>query len=376
MKSNLLMRLCALLTLPLGATFAQSASSDESAAPTEVRRIALVPAQDPAPPEPPEAPKQSRAQLGVYLGGEGHAAAPGARVNALVAGSGAESAGLQPGDRILAIGDRRISTTAELIEAVQSKRAGDSVRLTVDRDGWRKVLEVRLGDAAQSDAEPQQLRARWFQVDELEEVESPHRSNDADGSAELEELRELIQREENGPRDIRVERRVFINGKELSREQLEEFGEQGEWWNLPEPSHDHQYWFEGQTESGDAHERHEAPQRVRVRLREEGAEQPDAQRMERIERMAQERRMQRAERLREVERSQVNDRRRQAERLHEVERSRTNDRRQRTEREPARDEALDRARQEFEALRAELDQMRAELDELRASLRQSRRERD
>ncbi|HEX6920131.1 MAG TPA: trypsin-like peptidase domain-containing protein [Actinomycetes bacterium] len=65
----------------------------------------------------------------------------------LVAGGPAEKAGLKPGDVIVAIDGKRVADSSELIVAIRSKSPGDTVRLTVRRDGDQKTLEVRLGSS-------------------------------------------------------------------------------------------------------------------------------------------------------------------------------------------------------------------------------------
>ncbi|MCA8980908.1 MAG: PDZ domain-containing protein, partial [Planctomycetes bacterium] len=211
-------RLLALLSLPLAATFAQEPAPDHAPAPVRVRSVLLAPAEpaEPLQPAEPQAPDQ-RGQIGVYLGADGDA--PGAGVRALVQGGGAEAAGLQPGDRILAVDDQRVTTSAQLIEIVRSKHAGDTVSLMVDRDGWRKRLEVVLRPAQPQDAGA----PRWQVVEELEEVEgdADARRVEVDGTqkqVELDELRKLIELHTGAPPEVRVDRRIWINGREVTPE--------------------------------------------------------------------------------------------------------------------------------------------------------------
>jgi regulator of sigma E protease len=59
-------------------------------------------------------------------------------------GEAAESAGLQPGDRITAADGQSLESWQELVAFVQ-QRPGETVRLTVSRDGQRRDVTVELG---------------------------------------------------------------------------------------------------------------------------------------------------------------------------------------------------------------------------------------
>jgi len=63
----------------------------------------------------------------------------------LVPGGPAEEAGLEPGDVILALDGTPVEGSSELIVAIRSKRPGDTVTLTVRRDGAEQDIEVTLG---------------------------------------------------------------------------------------------------------------------------------------------------------------------------------------------------------------------------------------
>jgi PDZ domain-containing protein len=359
MRTDLPIRLCVLLTLPFGAAFAQSASSESPAEPVQVRRVRLAAPAAPAEPARPLEPAQSRASkpghIGVYLGAAADGDS-GAQISQLVEGGAAEAAGLQAGDRILAIGDRKVKTSAELIAHVKAMQAGDTVRLRVDRDGWRKTIELQLRApaAAQQPAAPE--APRWIEVTETKshghEADAPHQHHgtehlhEHDSSAELEELRKLIELGGDDGGEIHVERRVWINGEELSPEQLEELHSEHEWIEvLEEESSRGSFFFSDDGEAPQA-----APKRVRVRL-EVDEDERAGERSRRVERREREQRMQRAERLREQE-SRNAERRRRAE----------------IEREVRRDPRAVRARAELDALREELDALRGEVGALRREL--------
>jgi len=81
----------------------------------------------------------------------------GALVVDVVAGSGAERAGLRPtrrdargrlllGDLIVAVDGETIASSADLLLALERRRPGETVTVTVERDGARRDLTVVLGE--------------------------------------------------------------------------------------------------------------------------------------------------------------------------------------------------------------------------------------
>lgn len=70
----------------------------------------------------------------------------GAYVNDVTAGSCAEAAGLQKGDIITAVDGTTITTSAELIDAKNTHRAGDEMQLTVYRGGESLLIVVTLDE--------------------------------------------------------------------------------------------------------------------------------------------------------------------------------------------------------------------------------------
>jgi S1-C subfamily serine protease len=62
-----------------------------------------------------------------------------------VSGEPAARAGIQPGDLIVKLGDRTITSPSDLGEAVLAHEPGDTVDVVVVRDGDRETLEVTLG---------------------------------------------------------------------------------------------------------------------------------------------------------------------------------------------------------------------------------------
>jgi putative serine protease PepD len=72
---------------------------------------------------------------------------PGARVAEVTAGSGADLAGIQDGDVITAIDGDVIGESTELIVSIRSNAPGDSVELTILRDGRTQDVMVTLSAA-------------------------------------------------------------------------------------------------------------------------------------------------------------------------------------------------------------------------------------
>ena len=64
-------------------------------------------------------------------------------------GSGADAAGVQAGDRVLAVDDTAVSDSSALKNYLKDKGIGDSVNLQVERDGKVLTLAVTLGSSAQ-----------------------------------------------------------------------------------------------------------------------------------------------------------------------------------------------------------------------------------
>ncbi len=70
----------------------------------------------------------------------------GAYVNAVTSGSCAETAGLQQGDVITAVNDIAVASAAELISAKNNYAPGDTITLTVNRNGEELKLDVTLDE--------------------------------------------------------------------------------------------------------------------------------------------------------------------------------------------------------------------------------------
>ncbi|MBI4576584.1 MAG: PDZ domain-containing protein [Planctomycetes bacterium] len=96
----------------------------------------------PPPPVVPAPPAGDAGFLGVTLE---DAKGGGALVEEVMAGSAAETAGIQAGDVIVEAAGKPIGDADGLIGILSASRAGDKVRLVLTREGWRRDLEVTMG---------------------------------------------------------------------------------------------------------------------------------------------------------------------------------------------------------------------------------------
>jgi S1-C subfamily serine protease len=59
--------------------------------------------------------------------------------------SPAEKAGIMNNDILLKVGDDKVETLAGFVEMIQNIKPGEKVKITVQRDGNEKVIEVTVG---------------------------------------------------------------------------------------------------------------------------------------------------------------------------------------------------------------------------------------
>ncbi|HBP17173.1 MAG TPA: hypothetical protein DEA08_05170 [Planctomycetes bacterium] len=113
---------------------------------------AQKPTPKPQPQQPQPRPTNQPGYLGVYLapGGEGQ----GALVDGCVVGSPADQAGLESGDRIVAVDGERVATDDDLAGLLRSRRAGEKVVLGVERGSRRLALSVTLGVRGEEPNQP------------------------------------------------------------------------------------------------------------------------------------------------------------------------------------------------------------------------------
>jgi putative serine protease PepD len=84
-----------------------------------------------------------RGYLGVRFGEDPEES--GALVGAITPGGPAASSDLRPGDLITAVDGRAVDEPGELGSAIEDRKPGDRVELTVQRDGEQRTIEVELG---------------------------------------------------------------------------------------------------------------------------------------------------------------------------------------------------------------------------------------
>ncbi len=70
----------------------------------------------------------------------------GALINEVAPGSGADEAGLQADDIIVAVDGEPIESMTDLVVAVRSHMPGDTIEVTFLRDGEERTVEVELGE--------------------------------------------------------------------------------------------------------------------------------------------------------------------------------------------------------------------------------------
>jgi len=87
--------------------------------------------------------KSTTPMIGVSL--DSNFSGEGAQVGEVTAGGGAEKAGLQTGDVIIEVDGVKIADSTELIVKVRAKAPGDTVTLTIQRDGQNVQVPVTLG---------------------------------------------------------------------------------------------------------------------------------------------------------------------------------------------------------------------------------------
>jgi len=80
-----------------------------------------------------------------FLGVQPQTANQGVRVASVQAGSGAAKAGLKTGDVITALDGKPTRTAAALRAAIAAHKPGDSITLTVTRNGAKQTLHATLG---------------------------------------------------------------------------------------------------------------------------------------------------------------------------------------------------------------------------------------
>ena len=63
----------------------------------------------------------------------------------MLPGSGAEGAGLRPGDVIVAVDGEGVTSNERLGELIAEHEAGDQIEVTIERDGEEQTVTAELG---------------------------------------------------------------------------------------------------------------------------------------------------------------------------------------------------------------------------------------
>lgn len=95
--------------------------------------------------------------LGVYLTEEDQST-QGAVVEDVAPDSPAAKAGLRRGDLIVSFNKNKVRTAAQLIPMLMSTEPGQSAKVVITRDGWRKAYELTLGDLPEGAAKREPRR--------------------------------------------------------------------------------------------------------------------------------------------------------------------------------------------------------------------------
>ncbi len=108
--------------------------------------------------------QSSRAWVGIVLGDTD--SRPGVDVDVVLRRSPAHEAGMEDGDRVLAVNGRPVRTTGKLESILREQRPGRSVVLTIEREGATKTLEVAVA-ASPPTAEVIDMHHRGFAVPDV-----------------------------------------------------------------------------------------------------------------------------------------------------------------------------------------------------------------
>jgi serine protease Do len=135
--------------------------------------------------------------------------AGGIVVNEVVAGSPAERAGLEPGDVIVSIGDRRVRSPGELVATVGGAAPGDGIGIEVFRDGGLRRIDATLAERSEGavagstrpapPARPSALARLGLSVEELSAREAAELGLGAEDGEEKEGALVIGRVEEGGP---------------------------------------------------------------------------------------------------------------------------------------------------------------------------------
>ena len=101
----------------------------------------------------------------------------GASISAVLEGSCGQKAGLQSGDIITAVGDTTVSSSKQLSSLIKENKAGDTVSLTIYRNGETKTLSVTLDENNAERTQAMDELYRSYQEEQQQQQQQQQQSN-------------------------------------------------------------------------------------------------------------------------------------------------------------------------------------------------------
>jgi len=107
-----------------------------------------------------------------FLGVSMNPTEEGPEIVAVIPGSAAEAAGLQPGDRIVRIGGRAVESFEDVATVIREHEPGDTLTVVVQRGDERVRVRARLGAPPEGEEEVREVE-EMEEIEEVEEAEEP-----------------------------------------------------------------------------------------------------------------------------------------------------------------------------------------------------------
>ncbi|MDO4383447.1 MAG: trypsin-like peptidase domain-containing protein [Eubacteriales bacterium] len=83
-----------------------------------------------------------------------------------VYGNHAKKAGLKAGDRIVKVDGKKVSTNTQVVQQVQTHKVGDTLSITIERNGKQKTVKFKLEKASQFEDQENQLKQEQQQQEQ------------------------------------------------------------------------------------------------------------------------------------------------------------------------------------------------------------------
>ena len=124
-----------------------------------------------------------KAYLGVGLGeAEGKVA-----ITQIGGGSPAEKGGLKEGDRVISINGGKVDERGDLIDRVVFSKPGDAIKIEVERDGKREVLEVVLEEKPKT---PERVGLLGVKAPDIDHIKQWHNLPEGKDGLELADFKD------------------------------------------------------------------------------------------------------------------------------------------------------------------------------------------